>query len=629
MNKLNDNQMQRGLNQALFKYLPLSWIDFYQKSDRTTSVALVTHWNCMELREINENRILSRINKIVSEFNEHGNIKNFDLPMTSMNYSILTPKSGINSDIFAEVSPLTFFCNTCKKIHYYKDSRTLAKYNPQRVCKNGCKGLLKQIRLVYACKCGWAEPVKPIDCKADKNDGIEYLKLYSDFSFFCTKHPNRIIEMSKICPSCGEKIFPKNALEMGNYIPFNLTMIDLMKTKRDEFIQNNEYGSKLINGYWLGKITREQLDDLVDEGIRKMSTQNSGRKLDKIIDKAISAGYCKEDAMKIAQLLENELEDVNVTKIVEFIDIYLSGPGQSNCDELAVQIMEFDSVKRAPEVSTIDDAIKISKKLNSHANPEKYRRIMMEYGFSNVQASGKIPFVICSYGFTRKETEPSKAVLNGFPSEINGKRNIYGAKLVTEGILLELDRVKILKWLEKNKYIDRSKNNVPYSYADENEVKLWFFNNVDASVISTFNQIDENGYNITSKVYTLLHSIVHSLLKEAAHLCGLDKNSLSEYIFPNIPAILIYCQNAQGLNIGALFNLFEAYFDKWLSSTKQSIEKCIFDPICIDRDHACAGCIYLNEISCCHFNKDLDRRLLLGWHDKTSEERIWGFWEEE
>ena len=134
--------------------------------------------------------------------------------------------------------------------------------------------------------------------------------------------------------------------------------------------------------------------------------------------------------------------------------------------------------------------------------------------------------------------------------------------------------------------------------------------------------------SITYYVYNLLHSMSHSLLRQAAYLCGLDKNSLSEYILPNIPAIFIYCQNSQGFSLGALFNLFEAYFDKWLTSMRNELEKCIFDPICIERDRACAGCLYLNEISCAHFNKDLDRRFLIGWYDKDSGERIYGFWED-
>src|SRR5690606_10491241 len=151
-------------------------------------------------------------------------------------------------------------------------------------------------------------------------------------------------------------------------------------------------------------------------------------------------------------------------------------------------------------------------------------------------------------------------------------------------------------WLLKNNIIDPVIDNVPQDLTNETEVKAWFMNKVNANSIKTFSAIDEESDKITKYVYSLIHSLSHSILRQCANLCGLDKNSLSEYIFPNIPAFLIYCQNSQGLNIGALFNVFEAYFDKLLESTKEEIEKCVFDPVCIDRDHACSGCIYLNEV---------------------------------
>ena len=179
----------------------------------------------------------------------------------------------------------------------------------------------------------------------------------------------------------------------------------------------------------------------------------------------------------------------------------------------------------------------------------------------------------------------------------------------------------------ENKFIDRDIDNVPMDMNDETKLKEWFINNIKIDKIPTFNDIDKNQYSKTSYVYNLLHSISHALIKQAGDLCGLDKNSLSEYIFPQVPAIFIYCQNSQGLSLGALFNLFEAYLDKWLKYTLNSIDKCIFDPVCLDRDRACTGCLYINEVSCVHFNKDLDRRYLIGHYDKSTEEKIHGFWE--
>jgi hypothetical protein len=48
----------------------------------------------------------------------------------------------------------------------------------------------------------------------------------------------------------------------------------------------------------------------------------------------------------------------------------------------------------------------------------------------------------------------------------------------------------------------------------------------------------------------------------------------------------------------------------------------------MDKEKACAGCLFLNEVSCQHFNKDLDRGYLCGFFFKQKQEKLTGFWED-
>lgn len=80
--------------------------------------------------------------------------------------------------------------------------------------------------------------------------------------------------------------------------------------------------------------------------------------------------------------------------------------------------------------------------------------------------------------------------------------------------------------------------------------------------------------------------------------------------------------------MGSLFNTFEAYFDKWMNKAYANAQKCIFDPICIERQKACTGCLFVNEVSCQHFNKDLDRTLVVGHVNRETQRKTTGFWEE-
>ena len=69
------------------------------------------------------------------------------------------------------------------------------------------------------------------------------------------------------------------------------------------------------------------------------------------------------------------------------------------------------------------------------------------------------------------------------------------------------------------------------------------------------------------------------------------------------------------------------YENATFKHAKENSKKCIFDPICINHDKACAGCLFLNEVSCQHFNKDLDRSYLCGHYDVQAQKKIKGYWE--
>ena len=371
-------------------------------------------------------------------------------------------------------------------------------------------------------------------------------------------------------------------------------------------------------------ITYEEFNEVIDKGIvvdseqyEKIYTQN--------YNMFKMCGLSEKDAQVAAEASAKQACGSKFADVVEKVKGMVAS-SETNIAKLAEMIVEYTMVKNSSEISTLDDAVRVAKKLNTNANPEAFYDVCSDFAFSNVQVCGRIPFVSCSYGYTREKSEYESGVqLRAFKEEKNGKKNVYANSLDTEGVLFEIDRVKILQWLLKNNYVEAS--DLP-DLTNEAEVKMWFINNIQPDVIGTFTSIEESASPITYHVYRLIHSISHTLVRSAAELCGLDKNSISEYIFSGVPAILIYCQNSQGFNLGALNNAFEAYFDKWLYKAQAIASKCIFDPICIERDGACTGCLFLNEVSCEHFNKDLDRALIIGHYDKEKSKKYYGFWEE-
>lgn len=620
-------QMKRGKNQSLYKYLPETWIDFSVRGkERKQYIAKVLRWNSEKLDGINAKRLIRTVNASVRSFENQcpnpGAIKpivGFSAELNKDNCAVLTPKASEEErGIVAQISPLTFYCKLCNKVYQFN---TEDEYQKRSYCTNPeChRAELSQFRQIYFCKCGYATDRHNPRCP---EHGYQYVKWYGNYDFVCTKC-KRLIPMQVKCPVCGDMLRPKVALDPAQFFVFSLSLIDLIDEKLENFISGTEYGPYITFAYWLELISKEELDEIINNGI--VSDPEEYKKVYNQMYNAMFEAFQSETAAAVAaktaadQRCGNRFNDiVNNIKAKIFAT-------ESDLSSIAERILEYDLVARLENVSDLESAVNVARLLNTNANPEQYAQIAERFGIKSARVCDRIPFVSCSYGYTRVETEWKEGVqLHALKEEKPGRKNIYANKLNTEGVLFEFDRKKIIEWLLANGVITTEET--PDLELEE-EVKIWFLNNIKPSLIHPFSTIDETASKETYYVYRLIHSLSHLLIRAAADIGGLGKDSLSEYIFPGIPAVLIYCQNSQGFNLGSLFNTFEAYFDKWMNRAYASAQKCVFDPICIERHKACTGCLFVNEVSCQHFNKDLDRTLVVGHIDRETQRKTTGFWE--
>lgn len=621
---MKDNQMSRGKSQSLYKYLPDSWIDFSVRGKyRKNYIAHVERWNSEKLTNINKKRLIRLVNQAVQSFASQakpgGTVEptsGFGAELTPDTCDVLTPKAGGEErGIVAQISPLTFYCKKCHKVHQF---RNVEDYKRNTRCRD-CKTVeLTQMRQIYYCKCGWATAEHPAYCRKHKWENIYW---YGGYDFVC-KSCNTKIPMRQKCKICGNMLNPHPALDPAQYFTYSFSYIDLIDEKIEDFISGTEYGAYMTIAHWMNMISNEQFATIIEKGI--VSDPETFKKIyDGYYETFLSLG---EDVAKVAAQKAAEKECGNqYNTLVEDLKVRLLSP-IDEVKRFAEMLIEYDMVEKSDDVSTLDTAKEVAQLLNTNANPDEFEYIAKKYGISDTKVCGEIPFIACSYGYTREKSQYEEGVqLRAFKEEKPGRKNVYATDLKTEGVLFEFDRKRILEWLIKNEYINQA--DAPDMNSEE-EIKVWFVNNIHLGAITTFNEIDSEIEPITSYVYGLIHSISHLLVKAAAELCGLNKDSISEYIFPGIPAVMIYCQNSQGFNLGALFNVFEAYFDKWVTNAATKTEKCVFDPICIERYKACTGCLFLNEVSCQHFNQDLNRRLIIGYFDKITKRKTYGFWEE-
>ena len=150
--------------------------------------------------------------------------------------------------------------------------------------------------------------------------------------------------------------------------------------------------------------------------------------------------------------------------------------------------------------------------------------------------------------------------------------------------------------------------------ATEDEAKKWMLENIKLNSINKFSSIIYSSVDkVTKAVYSLLHTISHSMIISAGDHSGIGKDSISEIIFPEACSFFIYPTSSEGITLGSISGMFETNLKLFLYGTLTNEEICAFDPVCADTQNgACLACLYLNEANCVHFNKDLSRLYLYG-----------------
>lgn len=621
----SEKTMHRGLQQALYKYLPGNWVDFTQSGGSLNYAVHVDNWNSVHLVGINNKRLLRIVNQQVQEYktlNGEESVVGFPPVINEECVDVLTPKVSDNvAAIQTSVSPLVFVCKKCGHLRQYYSYDEFKKREHEK-CK--CGENLTQLRMIRVCKCGYADSIFVPKCKTPGHGTKYMIRKGSGWDFYCTECKQKV-SVPLYCPECKQALKIKPALDSSNYIPFSLSLIDLLDKKKDIFLdsETDGRGEKVIIAQYLNLIAQDKYKELIEKGKITQSDEFEAALAKKIADYR-AAGV---DEVTISIIADTERLMNPNNEIFTAIQKVSSGMSVISLDQLktkAEEILEFDELMNAKITLTTDQAEKDAMIVNDGIKPD-YKGICADMGFKNVQMCSAVPIVFSSYGYTRLERSEKGAVkLHGFPVEMTN-RNIYATKLETEGVLFELDRRKVLDWMLLNELI--SKEDLPVDMSEEG-IKMWFLDKINPDLILPFAEIDgDAGGIITKRTYTLLHSISHALINEASEICGLDKSSLSEYILPNIPAIFIYCSNSQGFNMGALYSAFQTQLDKWLKRAKEHVKKCIFDPVCINKEKACAGCLFLNEVSCRHFNKDLDRSYLCGYFDNQKQKKLEGYWE--
>lgn len=635
--------MKRSKTQAVYRFLPEMWISEKGDSGRAVS-AKIKNWNYIKMSDIYEDFIEGEIKRQIKLFGDRGgDISAFDLSPDTHSFAIVETacNEGI-PDIIGEISPLVFYCSSCGTVSDLRNPDAVDKYTWK--CKNpDCgKWAVKQLQMIYACECGYAQPIKIPHVQGVKN--FKFRPNETQYKmFYRSGNSEKPAEFVQICPNCNSRLVPDNANSGRNYKPFTLKVINLVDQRNGQFYKKGIDAQKTIVCRWFDKLSTADYEEILnnielafsDAFKSDAQRRNVKQQVRALIDASMLPPEMFESAVN--NMLQNAPNTKSVERYVAMCDDLFSRKKTENpvgyaewLSHFSFKLMQYDTLKYAKRIITLEEAIQRQLDMEFIDSPEEVTALSKKMGIANMQVSCDIQIINCTYGYSRRVADPKNSTnkncrlkLNAYDRTRDGTANlVYGAKLDTEGILFEISQRKIVEWLYENNII--SEEQLP-DLDDDISVKKWFAQYVHSDVISMFGEIDDSE-KITKNVFALLHSMSHAFMNSAGELSGLSGNSLTEIILVETASIFIYAQTSQGIPLGALSGMAESNYAYFLKKAFDEAKNCVFDPICTERDDtACSACLIIPEISCNHFNAELGRKYLYSI-DGVDNPTV-GFWE--
>ncbi|MGY2121325.1 hypothetical protein ACW9HJ_07695 [Nocardia gipuzkoensis] len=344
------------------------------------------------------------------------------------------------------------------------------------------------------------------------------------------------------------------------------------------------------------------------EGLRTAGGTSDNDAVSKVHELAATMGLKPGDPMYDSLLARAEQSRADAPAWSEAVDTL--GRKSEVIDAFGEECIQLALTRSAPGPVTSGQLLSSNRGSALEATYAEYPLLLKKYGLAEVTLLPKLPIAYLIAGYTRlspkaklvtpyREIEPR---FRFFEDKKSSRFPIYGIRTETEGLLFELNQLEVVRWLVDSQLIDDP------GITNTAEAKRWMFR-VLAPVTDAFNPPDDS---LTEAVLGLVHSMSHRVMKSLATRCGLNADSLAEYLFPANCAFLVYANTRSEFTLGGLEHVYRYYLDDALRELDAET-RCVFDPPCRETfGGSCAACLHVFEGACARFNTVLDRNLLFG-----------------
>ncbi len=241
---------------------------------------------------------------------------------------------------------------------------------------------------------------------------------------------------------------------------------------------------------------------------------------------------------------------------------------------------------------------------------EKVPDLLKPY-FTNIVRAVRLREIRAIRGFTRIQPPGGdENDTNIAPISLGKKDWLPAIEVRGEGIFLEINTERLKVW-EKNPDVLERATTINHGWQEEYQTRY-----------------RKNAPFYVTPRFLLVHTFSHALMRQLTLECGYSGASLSERLYvrdenPEMCGVLVYTATSD--SDGTLGGLQRQGLADRIALTIRgairAMEWCSSDPLCIEgmtaarESHsmaACHACCLAPETSCEHFNKFLDRGMLIG-----------------
>lgn len=604
--------MNRSKQQILLRFLPGKTFDF----ERVAAIARVESIRGALNGDLNLTIVVNRICEEARAWQTAYRPSLLDNVLNdpaSARFVLLNPL-----EVRAELFPKVFWCQNraCGRVLNCESWDSL----PTR-CRT-CRGALAQLRFVKVHRCGEIKPLLPRNCNrchtaqhmALDTRGSERI---SNFRWVCR---NRGCSYSTsvfadYCTNCQwPNADPQNKLQQmqievhragSTYYPHTTVLLNLPNRAFEAFLNVPEWQC-VAAARFLGLIDRPLSE------FRPTANNNA----------AVAGGLSGEEVQELLRRFDGgEINAAQLAQEMQQIDRQRREQQQTgSAAGIAGMLVERTGVSQATWESAGQEMLEAVLPLETgspvdleeNANDPAYQtaaNAARRMGL-RIKRLDDFPMLTANYGYSRVSCEPNQCHIKPFPPdrEHSGRYPIYVDQVQADALLVSLDPARVWRWLDRNGFSP----GLPAG-TDERLARQAYFVRL-LTAVSVRETIVANNPE-ARMVFGLLHTLSHLCVRQASLLCGLDSTSLSEYLLPRALTLAVYANHRSGATIGALTALFEQTLAEWLNSIRAT-RRCVYDPVCYEREGNCHACTHLAETSCRFFNLNLSRAFLFGGMDK-------------